>query len=330
MNKRNVIFLFLILLLTINIISAGADEIFNSFELDKITQGEKDNKKPFPAIIVYILGASILATSILPSEHTLKKAIRILSIYILPIVLIILSLLYPSRALYAEMGDWGEFLLLFLLFVKPIGVIFSVKIFANATRFRQEMGLATFYFFAVHSSGFIFLKDLGLQEITTTPYLIWGAIAAIPMTLLGLTSNRYSMMLLKQHWKTLHRLAYLAMFAALYHVAQVRNEFRVFNTLVVLFLIVKTIEFKGIRFLQPKEEVIQEETPEVISQKIKKPRTKKTQEKSIESADLKPTKIKKKRKAKDKIKKKKTVSATRKAKVKTVSKKKTTKKKATK
>jgi DMSO/TMAO reductase YedYZ heme-binding membrane subunit len=328
MNKRNVIFLFLILLLTINIISAGADEIFNSFELDKITQGEKDNKKPFPAIIVYILGASILATSILPSEHTLKKAIRILSIYILPIVLIILSLLYPSRALYAEMGDWGEFLLLFLLFVKPIGVIFSVKIFANATRFRQEMGLATFYFFAVHSSGFIFLKDLGLQEITTTPYLIWGAIAAIPMTLLGLTSNRYSMMLLKQHWKTLHRLAYLAMFAALYHVAQVRNEFRVFNTLVVLFIIVKTIEFKGIRFLQPKEEVIQEETPEVTN---KKPKKEIASEEPIESKDTKPIKIKKKN-GKD-IKKPvkiKTNTVKKKTRPKTTSKKKTTKKKATK
>jgi sulfoxide reductase heme-binding subunit YedZ len=117
--------------------------------------------------------------------------------------------------------------------------------FTQAIKVRKSLGLWGFFYACFHALFFMGGKDLFLLEsqawrnvwqmlssilsgLTKTPYARYGAYALLLLLPLALTSNRLSIRIMRNNWKRLHRLIYLAVPLAIYHYWQ-REDFTVFT-----------------------------------------------------------------------------------------------------
>jgi methionine sulfoxide reductase heme-binding subunit len=117
--------------------------------------------------------------------------------------------------------------------------------FTQAIKVRKSLGLWGFFYACFHALSFMGGKDLFLLDsqawrnvgqmlpsilsgLTKTPYARYGAYALLLLLPLALTSNRLSIRILRNNWKRLHRLIYLAVPLAIYHYWQ-REDFTVFT-----------------------------------------------------------------------------------------------------
>ncbi|MFC1653370.1 ferric reductase-like transmembrane domain-containing protein [Patescibacteria group bacterium] len=175
----------------------------------------------------------------------MRKIIQKLTFYALPISLGIVSATLPHKEIFSKFGSAAFILLSANLFLKPISVLYKHKYLQLFMTYRRELGVASFWFYLAHSTGFFRLYGLTSDSfLNTNSFLFYGGVAAFGMWLLALTSNDYSIRFLKKNWKTLHRLSYLIFYFALYHSSRVEQEMEKFFIFGSLFLILKIIQFK--------------------------------------------------------------------------------------
>ncbi|MCK6624249.1 MAG: ferric reductase-like transmembrane domain-containing protein [Anaerolineae bacterium] len=106
-----------------------------------------------------------------------------------------------------ESGKWAIRFLLLCLAITPLQTYFGLR---SLTSLRKPAGLWAFGFAGLH--GLVYFKETGWAWLSwpIQPYLALGLLGFLILTALALTSNRRAMRRLKQHWKRLHRLVYLA------------------------------------------------------------------------------------------------------------------------
>lgn len=122
---------------------------------------------------------------------------------------------------YHISGEWGLRFLYFTLAMTPLYHLSKVSKFILV---RQTLGLLSFYYVLIHIFTYLryTLKDRSinglLDHINTRPYLIYGIIAFSLMVPLAITSlNYFKEKMGFKNWKMLHRLVYIIVMSAAYH-----------------------------------------------------------------------------------------------------------------
>ena len=98
---------------------------------------------------------------------------------------------------------------------------------------RRELGLWTLYFSLAHLSFYVLFllpsfSDLWV-EIIKKPYITVGFLATLILTLLGITSNKWSQKKLKKMWNSIHKLVYLsAILIGIHWLWQIRSDYSEF------------------------------------------------------------------------------------------------------
>ncbi|NJM74049.1 MAG: iron reductase [Scytonema sp. RU_4_4] len=83
---------------------------------------------------------------------------------------------------------------------------------------RRLIGLSSFSLSVVHGIFFINQRNIDLFDLTTHEIYFQGVIPFVILILMAITSNHWSVKILKKNWKNLHRLTYLAMFLLIWHI----------------------------------------------------------------------------------------------------------------
>ena len=177
--------------------------------------------------------------------------------YILPLIAFLtylFLLFFYSENAYGFsllMGDFTWYLLLIIVFMKPLKKVFPTMTFINKIYYRKQLGVLTTYLFFIHGVGA--LLHLELYSISDysgwSNYLLWGLVAGVLMTLLGATSNVYSTKklnsIVKRGWKKFQRLTYLLVIFAMLHVYLVSGNV-VYLMVVGVYLLLKILEFSKV------------------------------------------------------------------------------------
>lgn len=163
----------------------------------------------------------------------IRRIAEIISYYLLPAILLGIYFFAPQGLLYElqeELGEYAQWLLLFVLFIKPVSVIFNkIQILRIAVGLRRQLGIATFYLTAAHV--LFYSKSIGMNvfalmgnSLQHVDAYFYGAVASIGMFILYITSNRFSTVKLKKWWKRIQRLAYPVLFLVLAHAGLMEGE----------------------------------------------------------------------------------------------------------
>ncbi|MBS1090332.1 protein-methionine-sulfoxide reductase heme-binding subunit MsrQ [Gluconobacter sp. Dm-74] len=117
----------------------------------------------------------------------------------------------PVNVFERSLGLWAFRFLLACLALAPLKRFAGI----NLLRYRRLTGLLAFFYASLHVLAYIGLDhgfDWGVLwiDITRRPFIILGMSALLLLVPLALTSNAFSMRLMKRRWKVLHRLIYLA------------------------------------------------------------------------------------------------------------------------
>ncbi len=144
------------------------------------------------------------------------------------------------------------YILLGLLFIKPLTLIFSdIRLFAKLLILRKQFWVLMLWFFLGHfiwTVLSIWYKDIFflIQAQGLKSYFVWGILAGIIVFLLWITSNVYSMKLLKKNWKRLHKLVYPALLFTALHIYFIAGDV-IPLVITVLYWVVKIIAWKWIK-----------------------------------------------------------------------------------
>ena len=109
-------------------------------------------------------------------------------------------------------GEWAIRFFMITLSCTPISIIFGW----NTKRYRKLFGIYTFIYSIFHLA--FFLTDCGLFGIFDELNFILGMLATIIIIPLGITSNKWSMSILRKNWVKLQKLAYPAAALAVLHI----------------------------------------------------------------------------------------------------------------
>ncbi|TGG91974.1 sulfoxide reductase heme-binding subunit YedZ [Natronospirillum operosum] len=147
----------------------------------------------------------------------------------------------PGAVLADKSGFWAINLLLASLALTPLQRLFRLR----WVRYRRAVGLWAFVYVLTHILVFYTLilgRDLAefWHEVVERPYILLGALAALLLLPLVLTSTQAAMRLLKKRWQQLHYLVYPAAILAVIHQLWQVKSFEigaVIHTLVLVLLL---------------------------------------------------------------------------------------------
>ena len=187
----------------------------------------------------------------------MRRFIGILCYYLIPFLLIgyflfLYFLWWNYYEFSIETWWYAWWLLVFLLFLKPISKIFSkIKIFTKTITFRKQLWVLMFWLFITHATWTMIEKNLfsldKLQKVIAWDnQLFWWILAWIIIFILWITSNKISVKILKRSWKKLHYLAYLAFIFTALHIYFINGEILNF-IIVILFCFLKILEYFKIK-----------------------------------------------------------------------------------
>ncbi|OUV03500.1 MAG: hypothetical protein CBC42_03340 [Betaproteobacteria bacterium TMED82] len=113
----------------------------------------------------------------------------------------------PQEAILRSLGIWS---LTFLLFTYSIGLFAKLGV-QDIISCRRMLGLWTFFYLCVHLVAYMgfehnFMIELIINDAISRPFVFTGFLAFFLALPLALTSNNYSLKVLKQSWKKLHSL----------------------------------------------------------------------------------------------------------------------------
>lgn len=126
----------------------------------------------------------------------------------------------PAKDLNHLFGDIGFYMLAINISIGS--ALFTLKTLKRSwpsslrflIPFRRHLGVAGTLYIAIHVA-LHFVLEAGISEgfeaILKAQYLWWGSISFLILTVLSLTSNDLAIRKLGRKWKSLHRLAYVAM-----------------------------------------------------------------------------------------------------------------------
>jgi len=202
----------------------------------------------------------------------MKKVLKIISYYITPFILLILSTTMSSRSLFGLFGNIALYLVIFILFIKPLAKISDIKFLKHLLIYRRQFGIASFWFFAFHAIGMWQIYNLNKIGLFLNPKtnLLYGALAAIGMIVLTLTSNTWAVKKLKKNWKRIQYIAYPTLLLAIYHTTLSKNDTMNFYLVSVLFILLKILEWNKINiniFKKDKMQTLSDEEKIVIINK---------------------------------------------------------------
>ncbi|MEO8601224.1 MAG: protein-methionine-sulfoxide reductase heme-binding subunit MsrQ [bacterium] len=125
----------------------------------------------------------------------------------------------PIETITHTTGLWALRILLASLTITPLRRLFGWN---KLIQYRRMLGLFAFFYACLHLATWIGLDhffDWGrlLADLRKRQYIIAGAVAYLSLLPLALTSTRGWIRRLGKRWTTLHRLAYVAAFAAVVH-----------------------------------------------------------------------------------------------------------------
>jgi len=186
-------------------------------------------------------------------NKTFVKYLSIFSYYVAPILLAVISLLYPDKEFFKLLWEWSLYLIIFIVFIKPIALVFGFKKILSYMFLRRQFWVLSFYFAFFHTAGFIYIMKLYSIEdyLWLDNYLFWWAVAMIWMFILYITSNNFSVKLLKANWKKLQYITYPTLFLVVLHVAVLKHEYAWYFLLLTVFVILKTLEYKNVKIKIP-------------------------------------------------------------------------------
>ena len=147
----------------------------------------------------------------------------------------------PGAVLADKTGFWAINLLLASLALTPLQKLYKLR----WVTYRRALGLWAFAYVVLHITVFYTLildGDLAAfwQEVSQRPYIVVGALAALLLVPLVITSTESAMRVMKKRWKTLHKLIYpIAILAVIHQLWQVKSfeMVAVIHTLVLAFLL---------------------------------------------------------------------------------------------
>ncbi len=184
---------------------------------------------------------------------TLRKLLRLFCYYFIPAALGIYGIFYSMTASNRELTRWasdmGEHawtLFWVTLFVSPLSVLLPGilgQLFQRVMTLRRELGVLITWLVVYHTF-FLLVVVADLNQLfadMTDPSNTWswGTLAGIAVVIMGITSNNFSIQLLRSMWKRVHILAYVVLLTGMLHVALVENEFGEFLTLFPIYLLLK-------------------------------------------------------------------------------------------
>ena len=167
---------------------------------------------------------------------------------------------------YRNLGEFSWNILLLIVFLRPLSDIFpEFKILKRVLPLRKEAGILCGTLAIAHSIGFFLNKEIpleswfiGAQYWDMSQHFFWGILGVIIAALLTITSNTFSIKLLKRNWKKLHKFTYLFVIFVALHISLIAYAkganitdkdvlaplFVVILLLLVLFLSAKKISFR--------------------------------------------------------------------------------------
>lgn len=127
----------------------------------------------------------------------------------------------PTQLIEQRTGIIALVLLILSLASTPLYLLFGWR---EANKLRRPLGLYAFMYAALH-----FLVYLGLDygfnlnfllaDVTGKLYILLGTLSLVILLALAITGFAWWQKQLGKHWKTLHRLVYLAAILAVWHFA---------------------------------------------------------------------------------------------------------------
>lgn len=125
----------------------------------------------------------------------------------------------PGKRLVDLLGLTALWFLLLTLAMTPLKTLSG---WAGWVAVRRQLGLWCYAYALMHMLGYVaFLLELDLSrllhDLYKRPYIIVGAFALAGLSLLAITSNKFSIRRLGRRWKRLHRGVYAILFLVLLH-----------------------------------------------------------------------------------------------------------------
>ena len=188
------------------------------------------------------------------SRIGIYKAI-VFAIGCIPLAAVTASLFFnptpdPYERLAHTTGEFGIRFLVLTLLVTPLRDLFKLK---RLGAFRRTLGVLTFTYAFCHVLAYmVFESDFDpaflIEDIRNRRFILFGALAGIPIFLLGITSNNFSVGKLGRAWKKLHMLVFpAAILVALHFLFLVRGDDRT-APLVYLAIFIVLIMYRVLRW----------------------------------------------------------------------------------
>jgi len=180
---------------------------------------------------------------------SLKVILSFFSYAALPAGLLVLAFVSPTSGVFAKAGSAAQWLLAFLLFLKPAAVISRNARLTRLLQYRRQMGVAVFWLALFHGAGCIVIYDIWrtVPFLDLSSFYAYGAAALIGIILLGLTSNDISVRILKRNWKRLQMLAYPILGLVFLHSSMAQDALWKFFLVAGLFAAAKYGEYEAVR-----------------------------------------------------------------------------------
>jgi sulfoxide reductase heme-binding subunit YedZ len=125
----------------------------------------------------------------------------------------------PIEFITRSTGTWSLVFLCITLSISPLRKITGIT---QLIRFRRLLGLLVFFYACLHFLIWFWLDhNLSisemLQDVFKRPFITMGFISLVLLCPLAITSNQFSIRLLKRHWSTLHKLIYIVSLTVIVH-----------------------------------------------------------------------------------------------------------------
>ena len=125
----------------------------------------------------------------------------------------------PGDYITDQTGSWALALLVISLGVTPLR---RITRWNDAIRLRRMLGLFAFFYATLHMLTWVvfvhfFDVDFMIEDVIERPYITVGMATFLMLSVLAVTSNRYSIRKLGRRWQKLHRLVYVAAIFAIVH-----------------------------------------------------------------------------------------------------------------
>lgn len=158
------------------------------------------------------------------------KRIRILKAIVFAAALIPAAALaygFYTQDLTANPGDYitdqtGTWTLAFLVISLTITPLRRLSGWNELIRLRRMLGLFALFYATLHMLTWVvfihyFDVTFMVEDVIMRPFITVGMTVFLILLALGVTSNRFSIRLLKRRWQTLHRLVYVAVVGGVVH-----------------------------------------------------------------------------------------------------------------